>query len=126
MTTPTNKTGFVANEPVIAASIATWLVSVVGTIVLGHTDLITSDQWGSLATILVPLIAGVILTGVAWVTRKVVTPAWKAVSAQTVKVGVSPELLTQLEAKVDEVVGESVQRELSKLHKPVEDKPLPS
>lgn len=92
----TQHTGFAANEPVVVSAGVAWLFSLLGTYLIGHTDLVTSGTWSALTTVLVPIIAGLVLTGLAWVTRRVVTPAWKFVSTETQKVGIPNELLIQL------------------------------
>lgn len=107
MATPT-KTGFLANEPLVVGAFVAWLFSVAGTFILGHTDLVSSQDWSNLSTVLVPVIAGLLLTGLTWLTRKVVTPAWKKIETVTEKAGIPDDLLNNL-------VANGVARELDKL-----------
>jgi len=96
MTTPTADKSFVQQEPVLVAGFVTWLFSVLGTVILGHTDLISQSSWSSLTTTMVPVISAVVLGFVTWVTRKVVTPAWRALTTETEKLGLPDELVALL------------------------------
>jgi hypothetical protein len=102
------KAGFAAREPVIVGGVVTWLFSVLGTFLIGHTHWVTNDTWTGLATLLVPIVSALVITGIAWVVRTVVTPVWKVISAQLNKSGVPQEQLLLL-------VREAVATELAAL-----------
>ena len=104
------KTGFAANEPVVVGGFVAWLFSLLGTFLIGHTHLITSDTWSALSTTLVPVVSAFALAVVAFVVRRYVQPAWKALTKETQKVGISDALLRQL-------VENGVVRELAALKK---------
>lgn len=95
-TTDPTKTGLVANEPLLVGAFVTWLLSFVGTLILGHTNLITSDQWSSLSTILVPVVSAAIIGAVAWVVRKFVSPAWKVLTKGTHALGIPDAVLEEI------------------------------
>lgn len=105
MTTP-EKGSLVANEPVLVATFVTWLFTQLGAVVLGHTHLVSSDQWSSLTTALVPIISAVLLGLIGWVTRKYVTPFWKAVQGKINDLGPIAEYVEQ---KVQEEVEKALQ-----------------
>lgn len=99
MTTPTPASNsFVSREPVVVAAAVAWLFSFVGSLILGHTSLITSTQWSSLSTILVPVVSALILGAVTWVTRKYVAPAWKLLTGVTHTAGIPDKFLIELAA----------------------------
>jgi hypothetical protein len=97
----TPKAGALANEPVVIGAFVTWLLSLVGTFLIGHTHWVTTDTWGSLSTFLVPAISAVVITGVAWLVRNVVTPVWKVVTKEAQAFGISP---TELESLLRTIV----------------------
>jgi hypothetical protein len=85
---PAEKTGFVANEPVIVSHFVLWLFVNAGAFVVGHTHIVTSAQWDSLTTGLVPVVSAVVLGLIATVVRKYVSPAWKALSGGLSNAGI--------------------------------------
>lgn len=105
MTNPAPKTSFAANEPVVVSAFVAWLFSVLGAEIIGHTDLVTSADWGTLSTILVPVVSGVVLAAIAWVTRRFVTPAWKVVTGWLNFAHLPPEVVqkTAYDALVQEI-----------------------
>lgn len=68
---------FVAREPVMAAAVVTWVLSNVGAVLLGHTHLVTAEQWGAVTTYVTPLATAAVLAAIGAVVRRYVTPAWK-------------------------------------------------
>ena len=100
-TTP--RTGFVENEPVIVGHFVLWLFVNIGAFIVGHTNLVTSDQWNSLTTGLVPFVTAAIVTAIAFVVRKYVSPAWKRVSGELEAHGVPVPTGEQLDALAEEL-----------------------
>jgi hypothetical protein len=99
------KTGFASNEPVVVAHFVTWAFLQLGAIVVGHTNLVTQVQWNSLTTGLFPFVTAAILSVLAVVLRKYVSPAWKKVQGEAGKLGLpvpSNELIDQLAEQVYE------------------------
>lgn len=112
MTNPTSvKSGLVSNEPVLVGAFVTWLFTVLGTFILGHTDLVTSTQWSSLSSFLIPVISALVLGVIATVVRKYVTPFWKSVTGVAGKVGIT-------EAELDAAVKAAVDAAIAKLNLP--------
>jgi hypothetical protein len=99
-TTTVPKTGL-TNEPVLVGAGITWLLSLLGTVIIGHTHLLSSGQWSTLSTTLVPIISAVVLSVVGYVTRKFVTPAWKIVTSDATKAGIPDSFIRSI--TVDEI-----------------------
>jgi hypothetical protein len=74
MTQP-QSSSFTAEEPVVVGAFVTWLLVQAGAYVVGHTHLITSDQWSALVTFVEPLVTAAVLAGLAALLRAKVTPA---------------------------------------------------
>lgn len=81
------RNGFVENEPAIVAAFVAWLFANAGAFVVGHTHLVTNSQWGSLTTGVVPFVTAGVLSVIAFVLRKYVSPAWKVVEGDLGKHG---------------------------------------
>lgn len=67
----------VKKEPVLAGYLAVWILANVGALLLGHTHLVDAATWSGLATSVTPVLSGLILGGLSWLTRKFVTPIVK-------------------------------------------------
>lgn len=72
-------TGLVKSEPVLVAHAVAWLLVQAGLIVVGRYHLISGSTWTALASALAPIISAVLLAAMAWLIRRVVTPAWRVV-----------------------------------------------
>ena len=101
--TSTHRTGFVENEPVIVGHFVLWLFVNLGAFIVGHTNLVTSDQWNSLTTGLVPFVTAALLSVIAFVVRKYVSPAWKKVSGELESHGFPIPTGDQLDSIAEEI-----------------------
>lgn len=70
-------TDLIKREPVIAGYLAVWILANVGALLLGHTHLVDSATWGTVATAATPVLSGLILGALSWLTRRVVEPLAK-------------------------------------------------
>lgn len=68
---------FKSKEPVLGGYIVAWVLTNAGAVIVGRTHLITSDQWSTLSNTLTPVLLTVVLGGLAWFSRTVVTPVAK-------------------------------------------------
>lgn len=64
-------------EPVLAGYLALWILTNVGALLIGHTHLVDSATWTAYATTLTPILTGLILGALSWLTRRVVEPLFK-------------------------------------------------
>lgn len=69
-----------SSEPVLIGSAVLWVLTQAGAVVVGHTDLISGDQWSALSSALVPVITTVVIAVIGWITRGKVTPVAKLVA----------------------------------------------
>lgn len=79
MTTPV-KSGLFTNEPQVVQGLLYWILVQVGAILIGHTHLLTNQQWSGLTTALVPIFSAVVIGAITLVWRKWLAPAWKVVN----------------------------------------------
>lgn len=64
-------------EPVLALSLTVWILTNLGAVLVGHAHLVAAGTWSGVATAVTPVLSGLILGGLAWLTRKFVTPLVK-------------------------------------------------
>lgn len=69
--------GLLKAEPVVAAHVAAWLVLNAGVLLVSRYHLATDSQWKVASLELTPIVTAVLLAVLAWLVRRVVTPAWK-------------------------------------------------
>jgi hypothetical protein len=67
----------IKKEPVVAGYIVVWILANVGALLIGHTHLVDSATWSSLSTSVTPVLTGLVLAGLSWLTRRVVEPIFK-------------------------------------------------
>lgn len=108
MTTP-NQTGFFSNEPQVVQGVVLWVLTQVGALVLGHTSLVTSQQWSSLTTGLVPILSLIVIGAITLVWRRWLTPAWKVIQTDINRMPFGPEIekivAAQVEAYLSQIEG---------------------
>lgn len=105
-------TDFAKSEVAIVGGFVAWLFTLAGTIVLGHTDLVTSQQWTTLSSFLVPIIAAAVISGITFVVRKYVTPVFKAVEKDVTKLGLPQETIDKIVAFVEQEVLAEAQKKV--------------
>lgn len=64
-------------EPVLALGITVWILTNLGALLVGHAHLVDAGTWSGVATTVTPVLSGLILGGLSWVTRKYVEPIIK-------------------------------------------------
>jgi len=67
----------IKKEPVLAGYLAVWVLANLGALIVGHTHLVDSATWTSLATTVTPVLTGLVLGALSWLTRRVVEPIFK-------------------------------------------------
>lgn len=67
----------IKKEPVIAGYIVVWVLANVGALLIGHTHLVDAATWSGLSTSVTPVLTGLVLGGLSWLTRRVVEPIFK-------------------------------------------------
>lgn len=99
---PESKTSFFDREPQVVQGFVTWALVQVGALILGHTDLVTSDQWSAWSSALVPIVSAVVIGVVTLVWRRWLSPAWKVIEGDINKTPYGPAVEALVEAKLKE------------------------
>jgi hypothetical protein len=74
-----------------------WLLTNAGAVIVGHTNLVTAEQWNATATWVTPFVSAFILGVVGIVVRRYVAPAWKLIQAQAASAGAHVPDLPELD-----------------------------
>jgi hypothetical protein len=90
-------TSFVKNEVAITGAFVAWLLTNVGAVIVGHTNLVTAEQWNATATWATPFVSAFLLGVVGIVVRRYVAPAWKLVQRQAASAGAHVPDLSELD-----------------------------
>lgn len=90
--------GLVKSEPVLVAHFTAWLLLQGGLIVVGRYHLIGGSSWSALSSALAPAVTAVFLGVVAWLVRRVVTPASKLIEHD------APGVATAISTVVDDAL----------------------
>lgn len=70
-------TDLIKKEPVLAGYIVVWVLTNLGALVVGHTHVVDSATWTTVATTVTPVLTGLVLGALSWLTRRVVEPLFK-------------------------------------------------
>lgn len=99
------KTGFASTEPVVVGHIVLWVLANIGGFVIAHSHhLLSATQWEHFSTGLTPYISAAVLGLSAFVLRKWVTPAWKAVDNKLTQYHIPVPTETELNALADDLL----------------------
>lgn len=89
----TEPTSLFKREPIIILAFVMWVLTNVGTILVGHTHLVTSSQWNAVSTYVAPLATAFALSTVAVVFRRFVAPVWRLADQEATRLGATfPEV----------------------------------